>query len=347
VLRIQRDCRSSPFTSRAVEHRSSLTFSATTHYSISQPSSDMRSSTSSSGASKKLRSSAVPRLLLALALTACVALTDAASTALTLNTAVSNALATALIPTATRGAAGAGQYSGWERGAFRITSIYMREFGTLEDYEHGGFRAHHNVCCHHTTPTWLVFFDPRKRNKKKYKKYKIADEKVSPNFKCGELQERFTCSCQFFGIKQALLGTDGSFFVPWTSQEEYGYGIGKDSSNILFQLIRKIRLDESGGLHNASMDDIREERKWQRVELKEGLQADAARISGAREQEIQDEVARTRKFDTNKQNRLEKKNERELCVAYDVLSSRRSISQGKIPNESMSFWRAFIFFAMV
>jgi hypothetical protein len=107
---------------------------------------------------------------------------------------------------------------------------------------------------------------------------------------------------------KALLNTDGSFFDSWTSQEEYGYGIGKDSANILFQLIRKIRLDESGGLHNAaSRDDIREERKWQNAELQQGIQAVDALISGARAIATQAADARTRKFDTNEQNRLEKK----------------------------------------
>jgi hypothetical protein len=114
---------------------------------------------------------------------------------------------------------------------------------------------------------------------------------------------------------KALLNTDGSFFIPWELQEEYGYGIGKDSANILFQLIRKIRLDKSDGLHNAaSKDDIREDMKWQNAQRQQGIHAVDARQKGAREQENKEVVTRTRKFETNKQNRLKLKNERRQAL---------------------------------
>ena len=75
----------------------------------------------------------------------------------------------------------------------------------------------------------------------------------------------------------------------------------------------------SGGLHNAaSIDDIREDMKWQNAQRQQGIQAVDARQKGAREQEIQEAVARTMKFDTNKQNRLEKKNERRAAAREEA-----------------------------
>ena len=53
---------------------------------------------------------------------------------------------------------------------------------------------------------------------------------------------------------KALLNTDGSFFIPWELQEEYGYGIGKDSANILFQLIRKIQNPDDNILQNLKIN---------------------------------------------------------------------------------------------
>ena len=74
----------------------------------------------------------------------------------------------------------------------------------------------------------------------------------------------------------------------------------------------------SGGLHNASMEEIQNDMKWQNAERQQGIQAVDARQKGAREQEIQEAVARTRKFDTNKQNRLEKKNERRAAAREEA-----------------------------
>lgn len=78
----------------------------------------------------------------------------------------------------------------------------------------------------------------------------------------------------------------------------------------------------SGGLHNAaSIYDIREDMKWQNAQRQQGIQAVDARQKGAREQENKEVVTRTRKFETNKQNRLENRLERRAAAREEA--SRR------------------------
>ena len=77
----------------------------------------------------------------------------------------------------------------------------------------------------------------------------------------------------------------------------------------------------SGGLHNASMEEIQNDMKWQNAERQQGIQAVDARQKGAREQENKEVVTRTRKFETNKQNRLENRLERRAAAREEA--SRR------------------------
>ncbi len=70
----------------------------------------------------------------------------------------------------------------------------------------------------------------------------------------------------------------------------------------------------SGGLHNASMEEIQNDMKWQNAERQQDIQAMDARQKGEREQVKQEMVARTGNSEANKQNRLEKKIKRREAI---------------------------------
>jgi hypothetical protein len=71
-----------------------------------------------------------------------------------------------------------------------------------------------------------------------------------------------------------LLGTDGSFFVPWTSQEEFG----KDSSTILFQLIRKIQNPDDNILQNLKINGNQAISIYLRISYAHTIKTPLARI---------------------------------------------------------------------